>query len=244
MLGERDLEAGCFIYDEEGTTELINVLPEKLVMLESTSDEYHRPPGAPRKRLSNKTKDGDASRLDEGGDAKRLCLDQYTPTRESVTVNYIRVAESGQGRNGIYKPIIKFMKDREQQKWVRQVSKLIFQLCSSERKQKHTIGNTPRKKGGGGRGRPGEGFFVLPKNTSTPRVAQRTGGICILFMFTYEDGHQIAMVSSKRGVGIQRAWEIADIMIEEMKSGMLEPTHDALMARRDVELEKLHSRLG
>ena len=63
-------------------------------------------------------------------------------------------------------------------------------------------------------------------------------------MFAYEDSHQIAMISSKRGVGIERAWEIADIMIEEMKSGMLEPTHDALMARRDVELEKLQSRLG
>ena len=44
------------------------------------------------------------------------------------------------------------------------------------------------------------------------------------------------MISSKKGVGIQRAWEIADVMIAEMRSGVLEASHDALMARRAVEL--------
>ena len=51
-----------------------------------------------------------------------------------------------------------------------------------------------------------------------------------------EDSKQISMISSKRGVGIQRAWEIADVMIAEMRSGVLEASHDALMARRNVEL--------
>ena len=51
-----------------------------------------------------------------------------------------------------------------------------------------------------------------------------------------KDSKQISMISSKRGVGIQRASEIADVMIAEMRSGVLEANHDALMARKATEL--------
>ena len=99
-------------YAHDGTAETFDVLPEKFVILPSTSDDYIRAPRtAIRKWLLEKTPV--AALREDGVDAKRLRAEYaYKPTREAVTVNGIRVVESGQGRNGIYKPIIKLRKDR------------------------------------------------------------------------------------------------------------------------------------
>ena len=99
-------------YAHDGAAETFDVLPEKLVILPSTSGDYVQAPRtAIRKRLLEKTPV--AALREDGVDAKRLRAEfAYKPTREAVTVNGIRVMESGQGRNGIYKPIIKFLKDR------------------------------------------------------------------------------------------------------------------------------------